>query len=320
MRERRFIRFMGKLWENSEFEPGFGWETARIARRPACVPGYTLDLLDDIGNVVVETGVELTVPACRVQGTRGMISQKVVGYLPLHLEGRKIVFRQGGRILYRTDIAASSPRIEITGLQIDTEGCVRVHWEAEHDRRLQFNIVFVDAKQRTIPVARELSDNFLVLPTADLPGGPGCSIAVLATDGFRSAMALSERFDLPDQPPRLMILLPNNGEIVMPDQPISLLGQAHDGAGQALPDDGLIWSVDDQIVARSQRLAPGGPFEPGVHRVELAYLSGSEVAMRSHVEIHVVERSAEQDAWRTILEGLSNSSQWIDRDASALSV
>lgn len=312
--ERRFLRFVGKLWETGEFELGVGWETARIARRLSCTPGYTLTLLDNISNVLVETGVEVTVPACQVQEMRGITGQKVVGYLPLHPEGRKIVFRHGEQILHRSEIAASSPRISITGLETDTEDRVHVRWEAEHDGPLKFNVVFVDAKQRTIPIARELSDNYLVLATADLQGGSGCSIVVLATDGLRSAMARSDRFDLPEQPPRLLILLPNDGERVAPDQPISLLGHSYDAAGRALPDDALVWSVDDQIVARGQRMAPAGPFEPGLHRIELAYILDNEVGVRSHVDIHVAERSAEQDAWRTISEGLSNSVQWIDAD------
>lgn len=318
--ERRFLRFAGKLWETGEFEPGVGWETVRIARRPSCAPGYSLELVDDAGNVLVETGVELSESACRVQGTRGMTGSQVIGYLPLHAKGHTIIFRQSDRILHRTEIAASPPRIAITGLEIDKKGCVHIRWEAEHDRRLKFNIVFVDAKQRTIPVARELSDNHLLLETADLPGDPGCSIAVLATDGLRSAMARSERFDLPEQPPRLMILLPNDGDSVAPDQPISLLGHAHGAAGQALPDDELIWSVDGQIVARGQRMAPAGPFEPGLHRLELAYLAGSEVGVRSHVEIHVAERSPEQRAWRAIAASLSNASHRIDGNATKLPV
>src|SRR5436309_2123796 len=112
--ERGFLRFVGKLWETGEFEPGIGWETARIARRPSCTPGYTLELIDDAGNVLIETGVELSEPACRVQGTRGMTGQKVIGYLPLHAKGHSVVFRRGDRILHRTEIAASPPRIAIT--------------------------------------------------------------------------------------------------------------------------------------------------------------------------------------------------------------
>jgi hypothetical protein len=312
--ERRFLRFVGKLWETGEFELGVGWETARIARRPLCTAGYALQLLDDAGNVLVETSVELRGPTCRVQGTRGMTGQKVIGYLPFVANGRTVVFRQGDRIRYRTEVAASPPRIAITGLETNGEGRVHVRWEAEHARHLRFNVVFVDAKRRAIPVARELSDSHLLLATVDLPGGPGCSFAVLATDGLRSAMVRSDRFDLPEQPPRLTIMMPNDGDLIVPDQPISLLGHTRDAAGRPLPDDGLIWSVDDRIVARGQRMAPAGPFEPGAHRVELAYLSGSEVVVRSHVQIHVAERSPEQHAWRTISASRTATLRRIDGD------
>ena len=65
---------------------------------------------------------------------------------------------------------------------------MHVRWEAEHDRPLQFNVVFLDAKQRAIPLARELSDSHLTFASAELPGGPGCSVAVQATDGLRSTI------------------------------------------------------------------------------------------------------------------------------------
>ena len=306
--ERRFLRFVGKLWETGEFEPGVGWETARIARRPSCAAGHALQLLDDQDDVLVETGVELHVSMCRVQGTRGVTGKKVIGYLPLLVKARAVVFRKGERVLHAVQLAAAQPRIAITSVDVDAAGCVHLRWEAEHDRRLRFNVVFVDAKRRAIPVARELSDSHLTFATAELQCGPGCSVAVLATDGLRSAMVRSEQFDLPEQPPRLTIMMPNDGDLVAPDQPISLLGHARDAAGRALPDDELIWSVDDRIVARGRRMASAGPFEPGVHCVELAYASGSEIAVRSHVQLHVAERSPEQHAWRMI--SASGTGEW----------
>jgi hypothetical protein len=300
MKNRRFLRFVGKLWETGEFEPGIGWETTRISRRPCCTTGYTLQLLDGAGKVLVEAGIEQRVPTCQVQGTHGVTGKKIIGYLPFDGRGRKIIFRQGDLIRYQIEIAATSPHIEITSLEIDGNGCVHVRWNAEHERALWFNVVFVDAKRRAISVARELSDSHLTFATAELPGGPGCSIAVLATDGLRSSMARSEQFDLPQQPLRLVIMMPNDGDYVAPDHPISLLGNAHDMAGRALPDDALVWSIDNRVVARGQRMAPAGPFEPGLHCVELAYLSGDDVVACTQVKIRVPERSPEQHAWRTI--------------------
>ena len=295
--ERRFVRFVGKLWESGEFEPAIGWETERIARRPRPDPDHRLQLVDDSGGVLVESAVELRVPTCRVQGADGMTSARVVGYLPLHPDGRAVLLLRGERVLHRAELATERPRITIVDAEVGDDGCVRAHWQAEHDRPLWFSLVLVDSRRRAIPVARELSESHIALETADLPGGPGCSLAVLATDGLRSAMARSHPFHLPEKSPRVAIVAPRDGEMLAPDEPISLLGHAHDLAGQSLPDEHLTWSVDEQVVARGRRLAPAGPLEPGDHRVELAYVQGSEVAVRAEVHLTVSERSPEQEEW-----------------------
>jgi hypothetical protein len=302
--ERRFLRVAGKLWETGEFEPAIGWETARIARRPVCAEGYSLQLLDDEGRLLLKTGVEVRVPLCRVRGARGVGGHRVNGYIPLVPNARALVFRQGARILYRTDLAPVPPQITITGVEAPGSDSVRVRWKAKHDRELRFNVVFIDAARRATPVARELTESYLTFSAADLGGGAGCSIAVLATDGLRSAMARSKPFDLPEHPPILTILAPNDGDVIAPDQPVSLHGHARDAAGRSLPDDGLVWYVDGELVARGLRIAPAGPFEPGAHRVELAYVSGEQVKARSRVQLRVPECSPEHHAWRAISASL----------------
>ncbi len=305
MVERRFLRFTGKLWETGEFECGYGWETERIMRRPIWDGEHTLQLMDDAGSVLVETGVELAVSTCQVQGTRGITGRKVIGYLPFHPRGGSVVFRRGDQIFYRSKLAASTPQIAITTLEQGGDGQLHLRWEATHELPLRFNVVFVDAGRRAIPIAREVAEYDLTIDTTKLQGGNGCSLAVLATDGLRSAMVRSERFDLPEQSPRLMIIMPNDGDLVSPDEPISLLGHAYDLAGRILSDEHLTWSIDGVIVARGQRLAPAGPFEPGRHRIELACILGNDLAVRSHVHVNVAEPSAEQHAWRTISASLT---------------
>ncbi len=297
---RKFLKFAGKLWENGEFEPAIGWETQRIAQRPHADPDHQLQVVDDLGNVLVEGAVELRIAACRTRGTDGMTGAKVIGYVPLHPEGRSVVFRRGGRVLYKVELEPERPLIMQIDVKVDENGCIHARWETKHSRPLWFNLFLIDGHRRTIPIERNLIEKQLVLDTAHLPGGSGCVLAILATDGFRSTVERSKPFNIPEKPPQLVIITPNESETLTPDQPTSLLGHAHDLAGQTLSDDHLVWSVDGVVIAQGHRLVLANPFVPGQHRIELAYLQDNKVVAMTEVKVVVSERTREQEDWLKI--------------------
>lgn len=300
---RTFLRFAGKLWENGDFEPEYGWETERIARRPASHPDFRLELVDAAGAVLVERGVELRVSTREAPTADAMTRARVVGYLPLRSNGSAVVLRNTGRLLYRTELAPARPRIERFDATIDHPGRLHVRWAAEHTQPLRFDLVFIDGLRRTYPLRRGLSGIEAIVDIAHLPGGEGCGLALLATDGLRSAARRSELFDVAERSPRVAILAPVDGEILMPDQPISLLGHAHDVAGRALSDDGLSWSIDGEPLAQGQRLAPAGPLSPGSHRITLTHRH-HDVAVVSEVTVSVAERSPAQQQWLSVSQAL----------------
>jgi hypothetical protein len=77
-----WYRFAGRLWEDLTFEPGVGWETDTIARRPADGDGtFVLELLDARGQVV--TDVSPSVRFDRADRATGrMRVTRVVAYPP----------------------------------------------------------------------------------------------------------------------------------------------------------------------------------------------------------------------------------------------
>ena len=66
-------------------------------------------------------------------------------------------------------------------------------------------------------------------------GGRGW-LDVLATDGARSASARTDPIEVAGAPPRVWIQRPKAGEVLRPDQPVSLCGLAVGAAGGALTD------------------------------------------------------------------------------------
>jgi hypothetical protein len=316
---RMFLRFAGKLWENGEFEPEPGWETGRIVRRPRPDRDHQLELLDAAGAVVVRGVVELRADACRARGAEAVTATGVVGYLPLHDAGRTVVFRNDARVLYRVDLALEKPQIRVVEKRVEPCGRIHLRWEAEHERALTFDVVFIDGHRRAFRVCRRLTENHTVLDTGDLPGGQGCALIVVATDGQRSASVRTDGFDLPEKPPRLAILMPADQEILSPDRPSSLLGHAHGACGCSLPDDRLTWSVDDRVVARGQRLATLPTLAPGSHRIDLSYVRDNEKPVVASVTVTVAERSPEEQAWLQVSQSFASSpvSQTFSTNARA---
>lgn len=304
--DRTFVRFTGTLWESDEFTPGVGWETVRIARRPrADTEGpYRLRLVDEADAVLVEVPVERRTDGCRRRETDGMDRERIVAYLPLPPAGRAIDLVRGDRILHRAELAPERPTVAIVDLVVDGEGQVRVRWEASHDRPLSFNVLFVDGRGRAIPVAAGVREPQLALATTELPGGPGCTLAVLATDGLRSGMARSDPFDLPERPPRVVIVSPADDGVLPPDQPLSLIGFALDPAGRGLPDERLVWMVDGHPIAEGQRLVATDPMAPGGHEIALIYRGDGDVTARAVARVAVAERSPEHDEWQRVSAAL----------------
>jgi len=313
MAPRTFVRFVGTLWENLDFEPGVGWETPRIARLPTPDPSYQLELLDEAGTVLVARSPEVRFRSQRARDGQ-MQAAKVLGYVPLRSGGTTIQLRHEGTIVYGTELARARPEVAITRLAAERHGRrVRLTWAASHEKPLTFIVRYLVGARRIMTLARDLTALELAIDTDGLPGGRDCRLVVLATDGLRSAHALSDPFAVPDKPPRVWIGAPAGGDVLAPDQPFTLRGGAMDLAGDSLEDSSLLWVIDGDVVARGCRSALAAPLEPGSHEVALRHIGADGAESEARVEIRVAERTAGQEEWRRMLDRLLAS----DAGASA---
>jgi hypothetical protein len=303
--EKRFLRFDGRLWEDMTFEPIPGWETTRIAHRPEEGDGsYRLELRSDENEV-------LTFVSPLVDFTSGCPSKsdamrwvRVGAYVPFPPEACRLLFRRGERVLYEADVADEPPRIRINEVSREKEGQMRLHWtaEASGDRPLTFNVAYVVGGERGFSMARGLEDTEHLVDLSGLPGGAEAQLGVLATDGVRSASAISDPFEVAEKPPLLWIQSPDDERTYPADQPLTLLGQALDVAGARLPEKGLVWRVDNEVVARDTRTALADALDPGPHRVTLQYAPGKEPLAERTVSVRVAERSKQQQRLMDMLQ------------------
>lgn len=299
-----FIRFAGQLWEDMRFERENGWETERIAERPEEGKGdYVLELRDGNGQVLVSVYPLVDFDRRSTSPQPGMRDTRVIAYLPLHPDGHEIVFRRGDIIIERGQVSEAPPEITIVDLDVRKGDKVRVRWEAKHPEhlRLSYNVVYLVSDKRTFPVARGLDKTEYVADLSRLPGSRGGRLSVLATDGVRSAFAVSKAFAVSTKPPQISIQSPAPGETVPADQPVNLNGQATDVAGASLPHDGLVWRVDGKIVASGMPLALASGLEPGSHKITLEYNSGRRTLAEQTVTIRVAKRSAEQQEFLNLI-------------------
>jgi hypothetical protein len=309
------IRFLGVLWENMVFDHLPGWETDYIpVQRPPQGDGtYLLELRADDGAVLVAVSPRVSFRGpCPPGGGSNSADilagaldfADVLAHMPLHPDGRELLFRRADLELFRAPVAAAPPALSIDESTPVDEDRVELSWSANHVTPLTFQILYITDDNRVFSMARGLTETTF---TADLRGLPGSSngrLGVLATDGLRSAYALSGDFRVTDKPPIVWIQTPGPDDTLPADQPVNLSGQAVDVAGFSLPDEPLVWYVDREVVARGTRLALASGLQPGPHQVRLEYAPEGRTTAVGTVEIRIAERSPEQEEFLRLLAEL----------------
>ncbi len=105
--------------------------------------------------------------------------------------------------------------------------------------------------------------------TAQLPGGKGALVRVLATDGIHTAIATSDAFTTSDQPPVVWLDEPRPGTEFVADELIWLRGAAYDPESGMVPDDSLVWTIDGLGEVGRGRDLSLRPLPPGSYHASL---------------------------------------------------
>lgn len=296
-RDPSLIRFSGTLTETMDFALSWGWETRRVLDNPGRGDGrYRLDVLAASGDALSSFS-----PRVDFRREGDLAVANVVAYVPLPPGAVEIVFMRvepSERLLARAPLAAQPPRVAITTQEVG-ERSVRLAWAADHEQPLRYTVMYLRDDGPPLTLAFAVEDQRITVPLADLPGSPAGRLAVLASDGLRSAVVESEPFAVPETPPTVVVMQPREDAGHPPDNPLSLLGMAHDPGGFELPDEGLVWSVDGREVGRGSRVAASAALEPGLHEVELRYAGSDSVA---RLAVRVAERTEDDEALRRLLE------------------
>jgi len=297
---KSFLRFDGRLWENMNFERRPGWETERVAHpRKDGDQGYALDLLDEEGRLLVSISPDVDFDRATTSPMEEMRSTRVIAYVPFHSRARQLVFHRGDIDIHREDISAEPPEVRLGTVRRRKDGSVEFRWTARHkDKRpLTFNVVYLADNNRSFQLARGLTETRYTADLAPFPGSKEGRFAVLATDGTRSSFAVSDPIAVADKEPRVWINAPADGDVLPPDQPVTLRGLATDIAGAGLPEHHLRWWVDRKQVAHGQQLALAEGLTPGRHTVLLEYAPSGETAATAQARFEIAPRNNDQQRY-----------------------
>lgn len=311
-----FIRFHGLLDDNLSFEIKPGWETAYIARHPGqsdpalkklshhpVEEGFVVELLGEKRTAIISRKPEiLQVGPCE-KTPHSSALYEVTAYLPMHPDARWLVFRRGDLVIFERGLAASPPQVKINSLNIQRQRA-SVSWEAKHEKShpLWFNVGVVIDKKRVFLLAKRIKKTEVSVDLSVIPGAKEAHITVLASDGLRSGFDLSAPFKIPEKSLQLFISRPGMNEVFSADQPVSFNGQALDIAGSSMPENHLVWKLDEKVVLQGKLNGVLPNPSPGDHTLRLEWLDDGKPLFSKEVKFKIAPQSKLQKRYRNLIK------------------
>jgi hypothetical protein len=132
---------------------------------------------------------------------------------------------------------------------------------------LIFDVSYIPQPGRIIPLGT-VTDTTFTVDLSQLPGSPEGRFMVTAFDGLHFVTALSDPISVPEKPPSVWILAPNDGAIVPAGQLVHLHGDGADPELGLIPEENLIWISDkDGILGYGRSISVN--LSPGTHTITL---------------------------------------------------
>jgi len=294
-----YLRFDGRLTEDLQFKKYLGWETVRIAHRAPEGDGeYLLTLLDSTGRVLSTVAPNVNFGAgCSTAGSPR--SARTECYLPLHEQGRSLVFSRGDVEIWREDVAKNPPKVGEVVWNKGEGSTYRISWTAHatSQKPLRFKLFFFVDHRLGVTLADELEGTERIVDLSQLPGGTHCQFGVLATDGVRSAVGVSKPFERPIRPTVVHISAPQHGQDMPFGQPTEARGSAFDQFGIGVPADSLEWMLDGKHLEKGAYAILLPALEPGLHHLRLSQVGLDLQTSVAEIEFKVGQPNSEQQKW-----------------------
>jgi hypothetical protein len=184
--------------------------------------------------------------------------------------------------------AIRSPhRPTVQTLAVDKRGeILNIKWKAEDidGDTLIYRLSYSCDGGLWIPISAGMNRTEFELGTADLPGGRNCTVKVIVSDGFNTAYAISEPFEIDRKPPKTSIF--TQAASYQEGEPIWLEGAAYSLEEGFLPSRNLRWTSNvDGFLGNGTGLEI--VLSPGSHTITLEAVDSTGAKGISTVAITV---------------------------------
>ncbi len=208
----------------------------------------------------------------------------------------RIVLKKGAQVLAQRPVSAHAPTVTVLspngGEAWNATGTYTVAWaasDADGDP-LTYSVLYSPDGSNWVPVAVSITATQVVVNAAELPGGTGARIRVLASDGLNTSADESDApFTVGRKGPQVFILAPEGNGTVPPGTPLFLRGYAYDLEDGTLDGAALRWSSD-----RDGELGTGSlvlvNLSTGQHVITLSATDSDGNTARAAVNIFVGSR------------------------------
>ena len=187
----------------------------------------------------------------------------------------RIVLKKGSQELAVRSVSANAPSITVLspngGETWAASGTYTITWtasDADGDP-LTYSVLYSSDGSNWVPLRIAITETQLTVSAAELAGGSGAKVRVLATDGVNTGADESDApFTVGRKGPQTFILSPEGDGAVLPGTPLLLQGYAYDLEDGTLGEVALRWtsSRDGDLGTGSQVLVSPSP---GQHIITL---------------------------------------------------
>ncbi len=218
---------------------------SRQSRARQAGTDYTARLVDGSGNVLQS----VPVPAEPISDSEDDGRLLFLAALPWDDQTSKLEILEDSTVVLEKTVSANTPVISVdepTG-STTVSDTLTIEWtasDADNDD-LFFTVQYsADLGQSWQAVAANIEGDSYTMPADLLPGGVNtCVIRVICTDGFNTASAMSDPFDVTPKDPIVTIVNPKDGGSYSNSSPIKFSGYAFDPEDGYLEPGSLEWEI-----------------------------------------------------------------------------
>lgn len=306
--ETVYLRVAGVVQPNGRYRARPGWVTRHVVFQPGDESRYEALLLDTTGQPLARARMSAGHEACGSWTPTDR--SELAAYLPLTDEATEVlvVDTELDSELDRAPIHRAPPLVEVDDVTL-TETRLRVRWTAQHPRPVTFNVALFVARDRAFTLAVDERGTHVEADIGHLPGGPECHVVIVATDGVRSATAISDPFPFAGAAARAVILAPEPDTQFAEGEPFSVAGLVVDAGGRSVDEGDLRWTIDGEVIAEGTRLSGVDGLSAGEHVVQLGLATdapliaaSASIAVLADDEATMEWRRASQLAERVAVE------------------